>query len=93
MYDHAPRRLVPPIIATKGPTVSTLTAIERVLKEAAVPMSRYAIRRALANRVGQPALDEALAYMASHEMVFDEGPGGKVLWIRAPAATHAKLTS
>lgn len=75
-----------------GPTVATLEAIEAVLRRAAVPMSRYAIRQALANRVGQAPLDEALAYMAAHEMVYDEGPGGKVLWIRAPLATRAKLT-
>ena len=80
-----------PVASTKGPTVSTLRAIEGVLREAALPMSRYAIRQALGNRVSQPTLDEALAYMASHEMVYDEGAGGKVLWIRAPFATHAKL--
>lgn len=76
---------------TKGPTISTLTAIEDVVRDAAVPLSRYAIRQALGNRVGQAPLDEALAYLASHEMVYDEGPGGKVLWIRAPSATYAKL--
>lgn len=74
-----------------GPTVATLTAIEDVLREEALPMSRYKIRQALANRVGAPALDEALAYMAAHEMVYDEGPGGKVVWIRAPLATLKKL--
>lgn len=80
-----------PVSSAKGPTVSTLRAIEDVLREAAVPLSRYAIRQALGNRVGQAPLDEALAYMAAHEMVYDEGPGGKVLWIRAPSATHARL--
>lgn len=76
---------------SKGPTVATLTAIEHVLRETALPMSRYKIRQALANRVGAPALDEALSYMAAHEMVYDEGPGGKVVWIRAPFATLTKL--
>lgn len=76
---------------SKGPTVATLTAIEKVLREESLPMSRYKIRQALGNRVGAPALDEALSYMAAHEMVYDEGPGGKVVWIRAPLATLTKL--
>ena len=76
---------------SNGPTISTLQAIEDVLRAEALPMTRYKIRQALANRVGAPALDEALTYMASHEMVYDEGPGGKVVWIRAPAATLTKL--
>jgi hypothetical protein len=54
-------------------------------------MTRYKIRQALENHVGAPALDEALSYMAAHEMVYDEGPGGKVVWIRAAAATLSKL--
>ena len=79
----------PPL--SKGPTVSTLQAIEEVLRSEALPMTRYKIRQALGTRVGAPTLDEALAYMAAHEMVYDEGPGGKVVWIRAPAATLSKL--
>jgi hypothetical protein len=75
----------------KGPTVATLRAVEDVLRAAATPMTRYAIRKALGDRVGAPALDEALSYMASHEMVYDEGAGGMVLWIRASAATLSKL--
>lgn len=75
----------------KGPTVATLVAIESVLREAAIPLTRYKIRQALNNKVAAPMLDQALAYMADHEMVYDEGPGGSVLWIRAPAATHARL--
>lgn len=77
--------------APKGPTVATLKAIEDVLRNEAKPMSRYKIRQALGNRVAQPLLDEALAYMADREMVYDEGPGGQVLWIRTSAATHARL--
>lgn len=77
--------------APKGPTVATLRAIEDVLREEAVPLSRYKIRQVLGNRVAQPLLDEALAYMADHEMVYDEGPGGHVLWIRASAETHKRL--
>ena len=79
------------VVVPKGPTVATLKAIEEVLREAAVPMTRYKIRQALGNRVAQPLLDEALRYMADHEMVFDEGPGGRVLWIHASGATHARL--
>lgn len=75
----------------KGPTVATLEAIESVLRDAAAPMTRYKIRQALANKVAAPMLDQALSYMADHEMVYDEGPGGSVLWIRASAATHARL--
>jgi len=77
--------------APKGPTVATLKAIEDVLRREAVPMTRYKIRQALGNRIAQPLLDEGLEYMASHEMVYDEGPGGKVLWIRSSAATRARL--
>jgi len=29
--------------------------------------------------------------MSDHEMVYDEGPGGQVLWIRTSAATRARL--
>jgi hypothetical protein len=75
----------------KGPTLATLRAIEKVLRLAAVPMTRYKIRQALRNSVGQPPLDEALAYMAEHEMVYDEGPGGSVLWIQTSATTRARL--
>lgn len=31
--------------------------------------------------------------MADHEMVYDEGPGGKVVWIHTSGATHARLGS
>ena len=81
------------LVTPRGPTLATLKAIEQVLREEAQPMTRYKIRKALGNRVAQPLLDAALQYMADHEMVYDEGPGGQVLWIRAPAATHARLRS
>jgi hypothetical protein len=54
-------------------------------------MTRYKIRQALANRIAQPLLNEGLDYMADHEMVYDEGPGGNVLWIRTSDATRARL--
>ena len=75
----------------KGPTVATLKAIEEVLRREAVPMTRYKIRQALGNRIAQPLLDEGLDYLADHEMVYDEGPGGSVLWIHAPATTRSRL--
>lgn len=78
------------VSVSRGPTVATLRAIEGVLRDAGVPMTRYKIRQALGNRVAQPLLDEALAYMAEHEMVYDEGPGGKVLWIRTLGRALAK---
>jgi hypothetical protein len=77
----------------RGPTVATLRAVEDVLRRAAVPMSRYGIRKTLGNSIAQPMLDEALDYMADHSLVFDEGPGGKVLWIHAPADVHANLAA
>lgn len=85
--------MTPPVsvAAPKGPTLATLRAIEEVLRQEAMPMTRYKIRQALGNRIAQPLLDEALEYMADHEMVYDEGPGGKVLWIRTSAATHGRL--
>jgi len=78
-------------VVARGPTTATLRAIEGVLRKAAVPVSRYQIRKDLDNRIAAPLLDEALDYMAEHEMVYDEGPGGKVLWIRASAATMERL--
>ncbi|HLB68222.1 MAG TPA: hypothetical protein VJN63_07145 [Thermoplasmata archaeon] len=54
-------------------------------------MTRYGIRQALGNRIAAPLLDEGLAYLADHEMVYDEGPGGSVLWIRTSDATRARL--
>lgn len=54
-------------------------------------MSRYEIRARLGNRVSAPLLDDALDYMADHEMVYDEGAGGKVLWIRVSAETMKRL--
>lgn len=75
----------------RGPTVATLRAIEKILREEAIPMTRYQIRKAFGNRIAQPLLDEALDYMAEHEMVYDEGPGGKVLWIRTSGDTSARL--
>lgn len=80
-------------LTRKGPTVATLRAVEDILRREAVPMTRYRIRQAMGNRVAPPLLDEALAYMADHEMVYDEGPGGNVLWIRTDAATRARLRS
>ncbi len=78
-------------VSPKGPTVATLKAIEAVLRREAVPVTRYRIRQALGHRVAEPLLDEALAYMADHEMVYDEGPGGKVVWIHTSDATRARL--
>lgn len=80
-----------PALVHRGPTTATLRTIEDVLRAGAVPMTRYRIRKELSNRVAAPLLDEALDYMADHEMVYDEGPGGKVLWIRTSAATLARL--
>ncbi|MHB1261249.1 MAG: hypothetical protein ACYC2H_05990 [Thermoplasmatota archaeon] len=75
----------------KGPTLSTLRTVEEVLKAAAIPVTRYHIRKELGNSVNQTTLDEALGYLADHDLVYDEGPGGKVLWIHAAADVHAKL--
>ena len=85
--------MTPPasITALKGPTVATLKAVEEVLRREGVPMTRYRIRQALGNRIAQPLLDEGLAYLADHEMVYDEGPGGSVVWIRTSHATRARL--
>jgi hypothetical protein len=83
--------MAPPQLVTRGPTTATLRAIEEVLRKAAAPLSRYEIRKALGDRVGAPLLDDALDYMADHEMVYDEGPGGKVLWIRASGETMKRL--
>jgi hypothetical protein len=69
----------------------TLRTVEGVLRKAAVPMTRYQIRKKLGNSIGQPTLDEALDYLADHDLVYDEGPGGHVVWIHAPASVHAKL--
>ncbi|MEK6975090.1 MAG: hypothetical protein AABY18_01955 [Candidatus Thermoplasmatota archaeon] len=69
----------------------TLRTVEGVLRKAAVPMTRYQIRKALGNSIGQTTLDEALDYLADHDLVYDEGSGGQVLWIHAPANVHAKL--
>lgn len=80
-----------PILVPRGPTVATLKAIEEVLRREAVPMTRYKIRQALGNRIAQPLLDQGLAYLVDHEMVYDEGPGGNVLWIRTSDATRARL--
>jgi hypothetical protein len=77
--------------ALRGPTIATLRAIEEVLSKARAPMSRYQIRKALGDRIGDPLLNEALDYLAEHEMVYDEGPGGKVLWIRASSDTLRRL--
>jgi hypothetical protein len=79
------------VVGSRGPTVATLRAIEDVLRREAVPLTRYKIRQALGNRIAQPLLDEALSYMAEREMVYDEGPGGKVLWIRTSGQTLSKL--
>ena len=78
-------------VSPRGPTVATLRAIEEVLRRTGAPMTRYKIRQALGYRVAQPLLDEGLEYMATHEMVYDEGPGGKVLWVRTSDATMARL--
>lgn len=75
----------------KGPTTSTLRTIEKVLKDAAAPVTRYHIRKELGNSVNQTTLDEAISYLADHDLVYDEGPGGKVLWIHAPASVHGEL--
>ncbi len=73
--------------------MATLKAIEDVLRRQAMPMTRYKIRQALNYRIGQRLLDKGLEYMADHEMVYDEGPGGQVLWIRTSAATRPRLRS
>ncbi len=79
------------VAVLRGPTLATVRAIEEVLREEAVPLTRYRIRQALGNRIASPLLEEALSYLADHEMVYDEGPGGQVVWIRTSAATHARL--
>ena len=61
-------------------------------------MTRYEIRRALPTQIAAPLLDEALGYLGEHAIVHDEGPGGKVSWIRPgpkadPARTHGRSRS
>lgn len=82
--------MVPPR-ARQGPTVRTLRAIEKVLRDAGIPQSRYQIRKELGTGIAPRLLDEALAYMAEHGMVYDEGTGGTVVWVRTPARTRRKL--
>ena len=79
------------VSVSKGPTLATVRAIEDVLRSQAIPLSRYKIRQALGNRVAPPLLEEALSYLADQEMVYDEGPGGLVVWIRTSATAHARL--
>lgn len=79
------------VTTLRGPTVATLREIEAVLRTIARPMTRYGIRKALGNRIAQPLLDEALAYLADHKLVFDEGPGGRVVWIATSERTAKRL--
>ena len=49
-------------------------------------MSRYQLHKRLEGTVNYPVIEAVLAYFAQLKVVYDEGPGGRFLWIHNPAA-------
>lgn len=69
-----------------NPTLATVAKVQRVLKNAEGPVSRYQLHKRLRGTVNYPVLDAILGYFAELRVVYDEGAGGKVLWIHNPKA-------
>ncbi|MCA1819206.1 MAG: hypothetical protein LC620_04010 [Halobacteriales archaeon] len=75
---------MPQLVA--NPTLATVSKVQGVLEEAAEPLSRYELHKRLGGSVNYPVLDAILHYFSELKVVYDEGAGGKVLWIHAPKA-------
>lgn len=72
--------------ALANPTLATMNKVQGVLEAADGPLSRYALHKQLAGTVNYPVLEAILAYFVRLQVIYDEGPGGKLLWIHNPAA-------
>ncbi len=69
-----------------NPNLATVSKVQEVLRDAGEPLSRYELHKRLGGSVNYPVLDAVLNYFAALKVVYDEGPGGKALWIHAPQA-------
>lgn len=72
--------------ALANPTLATMAKVQRVLEDAAGPITRYQLHKRLEGTVNYPVLDAALGYFAALRLIVDEGPRGKVLWVHNPRA-------
>jgi len=64
-----------------NPTLATVSKVQGVLTDAGEPLSRYELHKRLGGSVNYPVLDAILRYFTELKVVYDEGAGGKVLWI------------
>lgn len=71
-----------------NPTLATVAKVQAILEAADGPMSRYQLHKRLRGTVNYPVLEAILGYFAELKVVYDEGPGGRFLWIHNPAARH-----
>lgn len=69
-------------MARPNPTLSTILRVQRVLKTAEGPISRYVAHQRLKGSVNYPVLDAIVTFYARLHVLVDEGRGGKVLWVR-----------
>jgi uncharacterized protein len=76
------------VASLANPTLSTLAKVQGVLEAADGPISRYQLHKRLGGAVNYPVLDAALGYFSSLKVVYDEGAGGKVLWVHNPGAAE-----
>lgn len=72
--------------ALANPTLATVAKVQQVLEKADGPLSRYAVHKLLGGTVNYPVLEAVLQYFVQLRVVYDEGAGGKLLWIHNPKA-------
>ena len=69
-----------------NPTLATIAKVQRVLRDAATPISRYELHKRLGGTVNYPVLEAVLRHFAQLNVLHDDGAGGKVRWTQDPEA-------
>lgn len=64
------------------PTLKTVLAVEKVLKDSKQQLSRYAIMKRLKNKIMLQTLNVVIDYLEEHGMVFVSNKG--IVWTYTP---------
>ena len=71
------------------PTLKTVLMVEKILKTAREPVSRYEIIKRSNNKIMRPTLNTIIDYMGQRGMILDSKKG--ILWTYTPPQKMNKL--
>ena len=70
---------------------AALRRIQDILEKASGPISHRQVQVRLRGSVRPEVVEAALGFLGSLNLVADEGPGGRVLWIHNPSPRMREL--